>query len=70
MKQWVVDYSVRLPEGGIQEESICIEAASIEEALVKAECRMVELEEAGIAKDTAVWGIGIVGEPDDDECVF
>ena len=70
IKKWLVDYSIRNHEGEIQECSMTVEAASIEEALAKADTRMVELTTAGIAEDAVVWDIGIVADPDDLEAVF
>ena len=70
MKKWSVQYSIRKDNGEIEECSITIEAASIEEALAKADTNMVELTKAGIATDAVVWDIGIIAEPDDLEAVF
>lgn len=70
MKKWSVQYSIRRKNGEIEECSITIGAASIEEALAKADTHMVELTKAGIATDAVVWDIGIIAEPDDLEAVF
>ena len=70
MKKWSVQYSIRKKNGEIEECSITIGAASIEEALAKADTHLVELTKAGIATDAAVWDIGIIAEPDDLEAVF
>ena len=70
MKKWLVDYSIRTLEGEVQECSMTVEAASIEEALAKADTRMVELTKAGIALDAVVWDIGIIADSDDLEAVF
>lgn len=70
MKKWLVQYSIRTFEGEIQECSMTAEAASIEEALAKADAHMVELAKAGIAEDAVVWDIGIIADPDDLEAVF
>lgn len=74
MKQWIADYSLKMLDGEIREGRTTIDAASIEEAMAKAEMFLVDLENADIdIVDTALWGICIASDmniDDDPEAVF
>lgn len=70
MKEWVVDYSVILPSDVIQEESLIIQAASINEAIYRVDLRLALLEKNMIVKDSAIWSACLVDETGDPEEVF
>ena len=71
MKEWAVDYSLKMQDGEIREGRISVTAASIEEAIVKGNKYLADLEVADRdIDDTAIWDVGIICEPEDLETVF
>ena len=76
MKEWIADYSLKMTDGEIRESRTTVLAASIEEALVKVNKFLCDLERADTdVDDTALWGICIAADPDmenvdDPEAVF
>ena len=71
MKEWAVDYSLKMQNGEIREGRISVTAASIEEAIVKGNKYLADLEVADRdIDDTAIWDVGIICEQEDLETVF